>query len=65
MRADRTALAELKLVTSDMEEALKDAQVIMVVVPSSAHAILRDWHGAVFEGWADHDPQSRPHLRRD
>jgi len=28
----------LKLVTSDMAEALKDAEMIMVVVPSSAHA---------------------------
>ena len=27
----------LRLVTSDMEEALRDAEVIMVVVPSSAH----------------------------
>ena len=30
--------AELKLVTSDIGEAIKDAEVIMVVVPSSAHA---------------------------
>ena len=30
--------AELVLVTSDMEEALKKAQIVMVVVPSSAHA---------------------------
>ncbi|NIN69649.1 MAG: NAD(P)-binding domain-containing protein [Anaerolineae bacterium] len=30
--------AELAMVTSDMEEALREAQVIMVVVPSSAHA---------------------------
>ena len=30
--------AKLALVTSDMAEALKDAQMIMVVVPSSAHA---------------------------
>ncbi len=29
---------ELALVTSDMEEALKEAQIVMVVVPSSAHA---------------------------
>jgi len=27
----------LRLITSDMEEALRDAEVIMVVVPSSAH----------------------------
>jgi opine dehydrogenase len=31
-------LAELVLVTSDMGEALKEAQIIMVVLPSSAHA---------------------------
>ena len=31
---------EVALVTSDMEEAIKDAEVIMVVVPSSAHACL-------------------------
>ncbi|MCU0485533.1 MAG: NAD/NADP octopine/nopaline dehydrogenase family protein [Anaerolineales bacterium] len=31
---------ELKLVTSDMEEALKKAEMIMVVVPSSAHATV-------------------------
>jgi opine dehydrogenase len=30
--------AELVLVTSDMAEALKEADVIMIVVPSSAHA---------------------------
>jgi opine dehydrogenase len=30
--------AELAMVTSDMEEALKEAQIVMVVVPSSAHA---------------------------
>jgi opine dehydrogenase len=30
--------AELKLVTSDIGEAIRDAEVIMVVVPSSAHA---------------------------
>jgi opine dehydrogenase len=30
--------AEIKLVTSDMQEALENAQMIMVVVPSSAHA---------------------------
>lgn len=30
--------AHLKLVTSDLQEALEHAQVIMVVVPSSAHA---------------------------
>jgi opine dehydrogenase len=30
--------AKLELVTSNMSEALKDADVIMVVVPSSAHA---------------------------
>jgi opine dehydrogenase len=30
--------AKLALVTADMEEALQDAQMIMVVVPSSAHA---------------------------
>ncbi len=30
--------AELAMVTSDMEEALKGAQIVMVVVPSSAHA---------------------------
>jgi len=29
---------QLHLVTSDMQEALKDRQMIMVVVPSSAHA---------------------------
>jgi opine dehydrogenase len=29
---------KLKLVTSDMDQALKDAQMVMVVVPSSAHA---------------------------
>lgn len=29
---------KLKVVTSDINEALRDAQVIMVVVPSSAHA---------------------------
>ena len=31
-------LAELALVTSDMAEALESAEIIMVVVPSSAHA---------------------------
>jgi opine dehydrogenase len=31
-------LAKLALVTSDMAEALAEAQVVMVVVPSSAHA---------------------------
>ncbi len=30
--------AKIALVTSDMEEALKDAEMIMVVLPSSAHA---------------------------
>jgi len=30
--------AKIKLATSDLEAALKDAEVIMVVVPSSAHA---------------------------
>ncbi|HSB66700.1 MAG TPA: NAD/NADP octopine/nopaline dehydrogenase family protein [Anaerolineales bacterium] len=30
-------LGKLKLVTSDLGEALKDAQIVMVVVPSSAH----------------------------
>jgi opine dehydrogenase len=30
--------AKLALVTSDMDEALREAQLIMVVVPSSAHA---------------------------
>jgi opine dehydrogenase len=30
--------AQLALVTSDMEKALRNAQIIMVVVPSSAHA---------------------------
>ncbi len=30
--------AELKLVTSDIGEAIRDAEVVMVVVPSSAHA---------------------------
>jgi opine dehydrogenase len=29
---------ELRLVTSDMKEALREAEVVMVVVPSSAHA---------------------------
>lgn len=34
---------KLKLVTSDIGEALKDAQLVMVVVPASAHAdIARD-----------------------
>jgi opine dehydrogenase len=32
--------AKLKLATADMSEALKDAQVVMLVVPSSAHADL-------------------------
>jgi opine dehydrogenase len=31
-------LAELALVTSDMAEALQEAQMVMVVLPSSAHA---------------------------
>ena len=31
---------EIRKTTSDMEEALKDAQVIMLVLPSSAHADL-------------------------
>ena len=30
----------IKLATSDMDEALRDAQVVMLVVPSSAHADL-------------------------
>jgi opine dehydrogenase len=30
--------AKLALVTSDLKEALQDAQMVMVVVPSSAHA---------------------------
>ena len=30
--------AQIKLVTSDMQEALEKAQMVMVVVPSSAHA---------------------------
>jgi opine dehydrogenase len=30
--------AKMVLTTSDMEEALQDAQIIMIVVPSSAHA---------------------------
>ena len=30
--------AKIALVTSDMEEALKDAEMVMVVLPSSAHA---------------------------
>jgi opine dehydrogenase len=33
-------LARLALVTSDMDEALESAEIIMVVVPSSAHADL-------------------------
>ena len=35
-----SGFGQIKKATSDMKEALKDAQVIMVVVPSSAHADL-------------------------
>jgi len=33
---------KLKLVTSDMREALEDAEVVMVVVPSSAHSDIAE-----------------------
>ena len=40
---------EIVLVTSDMQEAIKDAEVIMVVVPSSAHASLAKLMGPYFK----------------
>ena len=46
--------AKLDLITSDIGEALKDADMIMVVVPSSAHAEIAKSCSASLEGWANH-----------
>ncbi len=39
-------------------------EVIMVVLPSSAHADVAQIDGAAPEKWADRGPASRAHLRR-
>jgi opine dehydrogenase len=49
------------LVTSDLEAALKDAEVIMVVLPSSAHADIARQH-PLSERWTGYCSSSRANL---
>ena len=57
--------ARLALVTSDMKEAVLHADVLMVVVPSSAHAGIAAKHGTLSQRRTNHHSASRPNLRGD
>ncbi len=55
---------KLSLVTSDMAEALDQAEVIMVVVPSSAHADIARTAAPHLQRWADRGAAPGAYLRR-
>ena len=55
----------LKLVTDNVEEALKDAEVIMVVVPSSGTCRHRQADCALSQGWTNCAPASGQDLWGD
>jgi opine dehydrogenase len=56
---------KLALVTSDMQAALAEAEVIMVVLPSSAHADIAKVMSPFLKRWSDHHPSSRADIRSD